>query len=97
MDWLAIAGFTGWAVTGGIWAYRSRPRPAPPPPVPHPITDGWHCVMVNLAGDIESSRRITDGSAPTRIERSHGRMHRWYRLEKVDGLSLIYHEEPRTK
>jgi len=99
VDWSELAAWAGWATTvGGYAAWRFWPQaPPPPPPPPDPVTEGWHQVLLNATGERESVRRVRDGSAPTRIERSHGRTHVWYRLVRVEGLSLIYEPEPTTK
>lgn len=95
---MTLAPWAGWALTGGVWAYRAWPRtppPPPPPPRPDPVTDGWRCELRNADGVVESIRRINDGSAPTRIERGHGHhTSAWYRLVAVDDLALIYQPEP---
>jgi hypothetical protein len=53
---------------------------------------GWQCVLLE-AGQPVSVRAIRDGNAPTRISRAHGDDAEWYRLVRVDGLSLIYEPE----
>lgn len=54
---------------------------------------GWQCVLLTADGAVESTRTLRDGNAPTRISRGHGQITTWYRLARIDGLSLIYEPE----
>lgn len=61
-------------------------------PIKTPL-EGWRLVITDAAGTMVSIRRVRDDKVPLRISRGHGAITEWYRLTRLEAMSLIYTPE----